>query len=75
MEFGSKGSILNWQVYYIEKSKLKIADMWLIPLDRVTYCVSFHYHFVLHVLLFSQKKGSVAETFGEKKKSQALCNF
>ena len=22
---------------YIEKSKLNIADMWLIPLDRVTF--------------------------------------
>ena len=24
----------NGQVIYIEKSKLNIADMWLIPLDR-----------------------------------------
>ena len=37
MGFGSKCSILNGQVIYIEKSKLNIADMWLIPLDRVTY--------------------------------------
>ena len=37
MEFGSKCSVLNGQVIYIEKSKLKIADMRLIPLDRVTY--------------------------------------
>ena len=36
MGFGSKCSILNGQVIYIEKSKLNIADMWLIPLDRVT---------------------------------------
>ena len=43
MGFGSKCSILNGQVIYIKKSKLNIADMWLIPLDhaipldRVTY--------------------------------------
>ena len=37
MGFGSKCSILNGQVIYIEKSKLNIADMWLIPLDCVTY--------------------------------------
>ena len=37
MGFGSKCSILNIQVTYIEKSKLNIADMRLIPLDRVTY--------------------------------------
>ena len=36
MGFGSKGSILNGQVIYVEKSKLNVADMWLIPLDRVT---------------------------------------
>ena len=37
MGFESRCSILNRQVIYIEKAKLKIADMWLIPLDRVTY--------------------------------------
>ena len=36
MGFGSKCSILNGQVIYIKKSKWNIADMWLIPLDRVT---------------------------------------
>ena len=36
MGFGSKCSILNRQVIYIEKSKLNIANMWLIPLDCVT---------------------------------------
>ena len=30
-------AFLNWQVIYIEKSKLNIADMWLIPLHRVTF--------------------------------------
>ena len=30
-------SILNEQVIYIEKSKLNIDEMWLIPLDRVTF--------------------------------------
>ena len=40
MGFGSKCRILNRQVIYIENSKLNIADMWLIPLDRVTYVVS-----------------------------------
>ena len=34
--FGSKCSIFNAQVECGEKSKLKIADMWLIPLDHVT---------------------------------------
>ena len=34
--FGSKCSILNGQVIYIEKSKLNIADMWPISLDHVT---------------------------------------
>ena len=37
MRFGSKCSILNEQVMYIEKSKLNISDMQLIPLDSVTY--------------------------------------
>ena len=37
MGFGSKCSILNGQVIYFQKSKLNVADMWLIPLDRVTY--------------------------------------
>ena len=37
MGFESKCSILNGQEIYIKKSKLNIADMWLIPLDRVTY--------------------------------------
>ena len=35
MGFGSKCSILNGQVINVEKLKLNIADMWLIPLDRV----------------------------------------
>ena len=30
-------AFLNGQVIYIEKSILNIVDMWLIPLDRVTY--------------------------------------
>ena len=37
MLFGSKCNILNGKVIDIEKTKLNIADMWLIPLDRVTY--------------------------------------
>ena len=37
MGFKSKYDILNLQVIYIKNSKLNIADMWLIPLDRVTY--------------------------------------
>ena len=37
MGFGSKCSILNGQVIYVEKSKLNIAAMLLIPLERVTY--------------------------------------
>ena len=37
MGFGSNCSILNGQVIFIEKSKLNFADMWLIPLDRVTF--------------------------------------
>ena len=37
MSFGSKCSILNGQVILYWKSKLNIADMWLIPLGRVTY--------------------------------------
>ena len=36
MGFESTCSILNGQVIYIEKSKLNIANMWLIPLGRVT---------------------------------------
>ena len=32
-----KCSILNGQVIYIQNAKLNIADMWLIPLDRVTF--------------------------------------
>ena len=36
MGFGSKCSILNWQMIYPEKSNLNIANMWLIPLDCVT---------------------------------------
>ena len=36
MGFGSKYGILNEQLVYTENSKLNIADMWLIPHDRVT---------------------------------------
>ena len=32
MGFGSKCSILNRKVIYIEKSKLNFADIWLVPL-------------------------------------------
>ena len=39
MGFGSKCSIFTGQVICIEKSKLNFADMWLIPLDRVTFVV------------------------------------
>ena len=35
--FGSKFSFVNGQVVYIEKPKVNIGDMWLIPLDRATY--------------------------------------
>ena len=44
MGFGSKCSILNGQVIYVEKSKLNIADMWLIPLDHVTYYTYYRCH-------------------------------
>ena len=37
MGIGAKYSILNGEMIYAEKSKLNIADMWLILLDRVTY--------------------------------------
>ena len=37
MVLGLKWSILHEQVIYIEKSKLNIADMWLIPIDPVTF--------------------------------------
>ena len=36
MRFGPKCSILNGHVIYIEKSKLNISNMQLIPLDVVT---------------------------------------
>ena len=36
MGYRSKCSIFAGQVFYFEKSKLNIADMWLSPLDRVT---------------------------------------
>ena len=41
MGFRSKCCISNEQVIYTENSKLNIADMWLIPLDHVTYCQSY----------------------------------
>ena len=37
MGFWSKCSIFNGQAIYTEKPKLNITDMWLIPLDCVTY--------------------------------------
>ena len=37
MGFESKCSIFIGQVINVENSKLNITDMWLIPLDRVTY--------------------------------------
>ena len=49
--FRSKCSILNGQVIDIEKSKSNIADMWLIPLDRVTY------NFGLEVNFYTYKGG------------------
>ena len=39
MGFRSKCNILDGQVIYVKKSKLNIADMWIIPLDHVTYTV------------------------------------
>ena len=52
MGFGWRFSILNGKVIFIERWKLNIADMWLIPLDCVTYhvdksddnqcCVCYH---------------------------------
>ena len=43
MGFRSKCSICPGQVIYIEKSKLNIEDMWLIPLDRVTFVWMFYF--------------------------------
>ena len=40
MGFGSKCSILKGLVINVENPKLNIADMWLIPFDRVTYYVT-----------------------------------
>ena len=37
MGFKSKCSIENGQVVNVKKSKSNIVDMWLNPLDRVTY--------------------------------------
>ena len=44
MGFGSKCNILNGLMIYIEKSELNIFDMWLIPLDRVTYIENILLH-------------------------------
>ena len=41
MGFGSKWSILNGQVVYIETPKLNIANLLLIPLDPVTFLFYF----------------------------------
>ena len=40
MGFVSKCSILNGQLIDVKNSKLNIANMWLIPLDRVTNVIS-----------------------------------
>ena len=41
------------QVIYIKKSKLNIADMWVIPLDRVTFNLFSNLaHLWLHKLAF-----------------------
>ena len=37
MGFEWRCSIINGQMIFTEKSKLNIADMWLIRLDHVTY--------------------------------------
>ena len=37
MGFRSKCGTLNAQVIYIKKSKLNIANMWLITLDHVKF--------------------------------------
>ena len=39
MGFESKYSILNEEVIDIEKSKLNIADMWLVPFDHVIFAL------------------------------------
>ena len=54
MGFGC--SILNGQVIYIEKSKLNIADMWLIPFDRVTYMNNVIFCFKNRITLVSSLK-------------------
>ena len=46
MGFGSKWSILNGQVIYIEKSKFNIADMWFIPLDPCHNFVLFKWEII-----------------------------
>ena len=67
MGFVSKCSILNGQVIYIEKSKLDIANMWLIPLDCVTNLLLKHLecniigiHGRLQLLLINLEYRSIA---------------
>ena len=52
MGFGSKCRIVNGHVDYIENSKLNIADMRLISLDRFTYACS---HLVFQYMVVAGK--------------------
>ena len=60
MGFGSKCSILNGQVIYIEKSKLNITDMRLIPLI-VSHMFNTQYTLVLYKLYFEKSKLNIAD--------------
>ena len=51
MGFRFKCSILNWQVIYVGKLKLNIADMCFIPLDGATYSAGYSWGFDNPLLL------------------------
>ena len=79
MGFWSKCNILNGQVIYIEKSKLNIADMLLIPLDRVTYgnltqcCAEGGIHSFTHS--FTEVSNLKASIYWERGSRDLACDW
>ena len=73
--FGSKCKILNGQVIYIEKSKLDIADMWLIPLITSQMCRKYLTLKWTVFILFVGTNHKFAPSDNQRWKLQILCQY
>ena len=68
MGFGSECRVLNGQVDYIDNSKLNIAYIRLISLDRVIYCNMIHiftYSHIYNLIIWQDYEVSDEEVEGD----------